>query len=82
MKITDIKTFNVFTYRTNFVFVKLETDEGISGIGEGTLEYKENALLGAIEDIKRRARSSASPMSSTAIPTGASAPCSRAPSPR
>ena len=53
MKITDIKTFNVFTYRTNYVFVKIETDEGISGIGEGTLEYKEHALLGAIEDIKR-----------------------------
>lgn len=53
MKITDIKTFNVFTYRTNFVFVKIETDEGISGIGEGTLEYKEHALLGAIEDIRR-----------------------------
>lgn len=53
MKITDVKTFNVFSYRTNFVFVKIETDEGISGIGEGTLEYKENALLGAIEDIKR-----------------------------
>lgn len=53
MKITDIKTFNVFTYRTNFVFVKVETDVGVSGIGEGTLEYKEHALLGAIEDIKR-----------------------------
>ena len=53
MKITAIKTFNVFTYRTNFIFVKLETDEGVSGIGEGTLEYKEHALLGAIEDIKR-----------------------------
>ena len=53
MKITDIKTYNVFTFRTNFVFVKIETDEGISGIGEGTLEYKEHALLGAIEDIKR-----------------------------
>ena len=53
MKITDIKTFNVFSYRTNFVFVKIETDEGISGVGEGTLEYKEHALLGAIEDIKR-----------------------------
>ncbi len=53
MKITDIKTFNVFAFRTNFVFVKIETDEGISGIGEGTLEYKEHALLGAIEDIKR-----------------------------
>lgn len=53
MKITDIKTFNVFTFRTNYVFVKIETDAGISGIGEGTLEYKEHALLGAIEDIKR-----------------------------
>ena len=53
MKITDIKTYTVFAFRTNFLFVKIETDEGISGIGEGTLEYKENALLGAIEDIKR-----------------------------
>ena len=53
MKITDIKTFNVFTFRTNFVFVKVETDVGVFGIGEGTLEYKEHALLGAIEDIKR-----------------------------
>ena len=53
MKITDVKTYTVYTYRTNFVFVKIETDEGVSGIGEGTLEYKEHALLGAIEDIKR-----------------------------
>ena len=52
MKITDIKSFCVFTFRTNFVFVKVETDEGISGIGEGTLEYKEHALLGTIEDIR------------------------------
>jgi len=29
------------------------TDDGITGIGEGTLEYKENALCGAIEDLKR-----------------------------
>lgn len=53
MKITDIKTFCVFTFRTNYVFVKVETDEGISGVGEGTLEYKEHALLGALEDIRR-----------------------------
>ena len=53
MKITDMKTFTVFSYRTNYVFVKLETDEGICGLGEGTLEYKENALLGALEDIRR-----------------------------
>lgn len=53
MKITDIRTHNVFSFRTNFVFVEIYTDEGLSGLGEGTLEYKENALLGAIEDIKR-----------------------------
>ena len=53
MKITEMKIFNVFMYRTDFVFVKLETDEGICGIGEGTLEYKENALIGALEDIRR-----------------------------
>jgi len=53
MKITDVKTFKVFCYRTNWVFVKVYTDEGIDGVGEGTLEYKENALEGAIEDLKR-----------------------------
>ncbi len=53
MKITDLKTFTVFAFRTNFVFVQLETDAGISGVGEGTLEYKEHALLGALEDIRR-----------------------------
>ena len=52
MKITDIKTFVVECYRTNWVFVKVETDEGISGVGEGTLEYKEKALLGAVEHIR------------------------------
>ncbi len=53
MKITDIKTYVVDCYRTNWVFLKVFTDEGISGVGESTLEYKEHALLGAIEDFKR-----------------------------
>ena len=44
MKIKSVKTFVIDCFRTNWVFVKVETDEGISGIGEGTLEYKENAL--------------------------------------
>ena len=52
MKITEIKTFTVDCYRTNWVFVKINTDEGLSGVGEATLEYKEKALLGAIEHIK------------------------------
>ena len=52
MKVTDIKPFVVDCFRTNFVFVKIYTDEGITGIGEGTLEYKEKAFLGALEHIR------------------------------
>lgn len=52
MKITDVKTFVVDCFRTNWVFVKVYTDEGICGVGEGTLEYKEKALCGAIEHLK------------------------------
>mgnify|MGYP004462963209 FL=1 len=52
MKITDIKTFAVDCFRTNWVFVKVYTDDGIDGVGEATLEYKEKALFGAIEHIK------------------------------
>ncbi len=52
MKITDVKPFVVDCYRTNWVFVKIYTDEGLTGVGEATLEYKEKALLGAVEHIK------------------------------
>ena len=52
MKITDVKTFAVDCFRTNWVFVKVCTDEGIDGVGEATLEYKEKALFGAIEHIR------------------------------
>ena len=52
MKVVDVKSFVVDCYRTNWVFVKVYTDEGITGVGEGTLEYKEKALTGAIEHIK------------------------------
>lgn len=52
MKVTNVKTFTVDCFRTNWVFVKVYTDEGIDGIGEATLEYKEKALIGAVEHIK------------------------------
>lgn len=52
MKITDIKAFTVDCFRTNWVFVKVYTDEGISGVGEGTLEYREKAFLGALWHIR------------------------------
>ena len=31
MKVTDIKTFAVDCFRTNWVFVKVYTDEGVTG---------------------------------------------------
>lgn len=52
MRIVDIKPFVVDCFRTNWVFVKVYTDEGITGVGEGTLEYKEKAFLGALEHIR------------------------------
>ena len=52
MKVTDVKTFLVDCYRTNWAFVKVYTDEGITGVGEATLEYKEKALTGAVEHIR------------------------------
>lgn len=52
MKITDIKTFLVDCFRTNWAFVKVYTDEGVTGVGEATLEYKEKSLVGAVEHIK------------------------------
>ena len=52
MKIRDIKTFAVDCYRTNWMFIKVYTDEGIDGVGEATLEYKEKALTGAVEHIR------------------------------
>lgn len=52
MKVTDVKTFAVDCFRTNWVFIKIYTDEGIDGVGEATLEYKEKALFGAVEHIR------------------------------
>ena len=56
MKVTDIKTFAVDCFRTNWVFIKVYTDEGIDGVGEATLEYKEKALIGTVEHIKDKTR--------------------------
>jgi galactonate dehydratase len=41
MKITDIKSFMVDFGASNYVFIKIYTDEGIEGVGEATLEGKE-----------------------------------------
>ena len=34
MKITEIKTYLIDAFRTNWAFIKVETDEGLYGWGE------------------------------------------------
>ncbi len=49
MKISAIKTFPVFCGSRNYLFVKVETDEGLYGVGEFGITWKEQAGVGAIE---------------------------------
>lgn len=51
MKITDIKTYVVGLDR-NFMFVEVLTDEGIIGLGEAGLTFREDAQVGFIEALK------------------------------
>ena len=53
LKITGLKTFVVDAYRTNWVFVKIETDRGIAGIGEGSAEMNEQTVAAAIQGMSR-----------------------------
>lgn len=50
MKIIDIKTFFYFSYWRNLIFVRVDTDEGITGVGEATIRNKELAVRDAVEN--------------------------------
>jgi galactonate dehydratase len=54
MKITGQKVFVANASRTNFVFVKLYTDDGIDGVGEATLEWKTQAVVAALGELERQ----------------------------
>ncbi|MCH2515084.1 MAG: mandelate racemase/muconate lactonizing enzyme family protein [Dehalococcoidia bacterium] len=58
MKITDVKVFRMATpvhktAGTNWLFVRIDTDTGISGWGEGSLQYKDAALEAEILDFAK-----------------------------
>lgn len=52
MRITDIQTYPVWNGHRNFLFVTVDTDEGIWGVGEAGLTSREHAVIGAIEHMK------------------------------
>ncbi len=55
VKVTGMKVFGVSLTRESdrpYVFVKLETNQGVVGWGEGTLEGKAGAVMACIEDFR------------------------------
>ncbi|GIN70607.1 dehydratase [Bacillus sp. J14TS2] len=53
MKITDVKTYVVGNEWKNWVFTQVETDEGITGLGEATLNGFAKTTEAAIHELKR-----------------------------
>lgn len=54
MKVTDVKVFLVGATWRNFVLVRIATDSGLIGWGEGSLGWKETAVRELILDFSRR----------------------------
>src|SRR6266853_3942474 len=52
MRITDIDTYPVFNGARNNLYVTVDTDAGISGVGESGLSNRELAVIGAVEHFK------------------------------
>lgn len=52
MKITDIKPLPVWVGSRNQLVVKIETDEGIYGLGESGLSGRELAVIGALKHFR------------------------------
>ena len=52
MKITDLKILRTEGGHSNWTFVKLYTDEGVTGVGEATLEGRDNEVIAHLESYK------------------------------
>jgi galactonate dehydratase len=51
VRITSLSTVVVNAEMRNWVFVKVETDEGLTGWGEATVEWKTRAVAACVEDL-------------------------------
>ncbi len=54
MKIVDLKTFVAGAAWRNLIFIRLDTDEGLTGCAEATSHNKTRALLGYLEEARQR----------------------------
>ena len=58
LKVTNVEVFRTSTPThkttgTNWVFIRVDTDIGLSGWGEASLQYKDAALVAEIKDFSR-----------------------------
>ena len=53
MKITDVRPFIVSAQNDNWVYVKVYTDEGFTGVGECSLETREQTVAAAVLELRR-----------------------------
>lgn len=53
MRIVGLKTFLIGAYPRNWTIVRIDTDAGIAGYGEGTLEGREKTVETAIHELGR-----------------------------
>jgi galactonate dehydratase len=53
MKITSLTPYVCDGFRANWVFLRVETDNGLHGWGEATLEYRELTVMDAMREIGR-----------------------------
>lgn len=53
MKIRSLTPYICDGFRTNWVFLRVETDDGLYGWGEATLEYRELTVVEAMKEIAR-----------------------------
>lgn len=52
MKITNIESYPVWNGRRFFLFVVVDTDEGISGAGEAGITHREKAEMGTVDHFR------------------------------
>ena len=52
MKITDVQAYPVWGGSRNYLFVVVDTDVGIYGVGEAGLTWQEQAVVGAVQQFK------------------------------
>jgi galactonate dehydratase len=53
MKITEVSTHLVYAGMRNWVLVRIDTEDGLHGVGEATLEGKEATMAAAVAELRR-----------------------------